>query len=50
MNDKIDDIPEWAFNLAKMTHVDSVWIRLLFALALDVKETGIPVQIWKKVK
>jgi len=50
MVDKIDEIPEWAFEFAKMAHVDSSWIRLLFALALDTKETGIPIQTWKKEK
>jgi len=48
MSDKIDEIPEWAFEFAKMTHVDSSWIRLLYALALDTKDTGVAVQTWKQ--
>ena len=32
---RIDAIPEWAFDFAKMTYSDSSWIELLYCLAGD---------------
>ena len=32
---RINKIPEWAFEFARMTHVDAWWIEFVYCLACD---------------